>query len=130
MIFRLFLLFSVVPIIEVWLLIRVGRVIGPLPTAAVLLAISFTGAWVARHQGTRVFARIRDDLAQGQVPAAGLLDGALVLCGGILLMTPGFFTDAVGLFFLFPATRAILKLWARRAIERSLSRGVIIIHRR
>src|SRR4051794_34381411 len=122
MIFRLFLLFSIVPIIEIWLIIRVGRVIGPLPTVAVLLAISLTGAMVARSQGLRVVVAIRDELAAGRLPAAPLLDGALILIGSILLLAPGFFTDFLGLFFLFPVSRQLLKTWLRSRLERALMR--------
>jgi len=130
MLFRLFFLFSVVPIIEIWLLIKVGRVIGALPTVCLLLAISMVGAWLARSQGLRTIAAIRNELAAGRLPAARLLDGAMILTGGILLLTPGFFTDFLGLFFLFPVSRTLLKGWLRRFLERGLSRGTIIVHRR
>ncbi len=129
MFFRVVLAFTLIPIIEIWLIIKVGRVIGPLPTVAVLLAISLTGAWLARSQGMKVLLSIRDELAAGRMPAAPLLDGALVLAGGILLLTPGFFTDAVGLLFLFPLTRRLLKEAVRRWLERSLSKGTIVIRR-
>lgn len=130
MLLRLFLLFSVVPVIEIWLLIKVGRIIGALPTVGLLLAVSLTGAWLARSQGLRVITAIRDELAAGRLPAAHLLDGAMILAGGILLLTPGFFTDFLGLFFLIPATRTLLKRWLRNRLERGLSRDTIIIHRR
>lgn len=130
MLFRLFLIFSVVPIIEIWLLIKVGRVIGALPTVCLLLVISLVGAWLAKSQGLRTVAAIRDELAAGRLPAAGLLDGAMILAGGILLLTPGFFTDFLGLFFLFPLSRTLLKKWLGRVLERGLSKGTIIIHRR
>ncbi|MBI1921659.1 MAG: FxsA family protein [Geobacter sp.] len=130
MLFRLFLLFSVVPVIEIYLLIRVGRLIGPLPTVASLLAISFAGAWLVRHQGFRILRRISDELAAGRLPAAQLLDGALVLAGGILLLTPGFFTDIVGLIFLIPLTRAAIKRYLGRWLQGKLSRGEFIVIRR
>jgi UPF0716 protein FxsA len=127
---RLFLLFSVVPIIEIWLLIKVGRVIGALPTVCLLLVISMVGAWLAKSQGLRTVEAIRDELAAGRLPASSLLDGAMILTGGILLLTPGFFTDFLGLFFLFPLSRTLLKKWLRRVLERELSRGTIVIDRR
>lgn len=130
MLFRLFLLFSLVSLVEVWLLIKVGRVFGALPTIVLLLSLSMAGAWLARSQGLRTLAAIREELAQGRVPAAGLLDGALILAGGILLLTPGFFTDALGLFFLVPPTRSLLKHWLREWLQRGLGRGTIIVHRR
>jgi UPF0716 protein FxsA len=130
MFLRLFLVFAIVPIIEIWLLIKVGRVIGALPTVAILLAISMTGAWLARSQGFRVIVAIRDELAAGRLPAAHILDGALILTGGILLLTPGFFTDFIGLFFLIPATRMLLKRWLRTWLEHRLLQGNFIIRRR
>jgi len=130
MLLRLFLVFTIVPIIEVWLLIKVGRVIGALPTVAILLAISLVGAWLARSQGFLTVTAIRDELAAGRLPAAHFLDGALILAGGILLLTPGFFTDFIGLFFLIPATRKLLKRWLRSWLERKLLRGGFVIHRR
>lgn len=130
MLFRLFLLFSVVPVIELYLLIRVGRLIGALPTVALLLVISMAGAWLVRAQGFAILRRIRDELAAGRLPAAQLLDGALVLAGGILLLTPGFFTDFVGLFFLIPFTRAAIKRSLGLWIQRKLARGEFIVIRR
>jgi len=127
---RLFLVFTLVPIIEVWLLMKVGRVVGALPTVAVLLAISLVGAWLARSQGFRTVIAIRDELAAGRLPAAHFLDGALILAGGILLLTPGFFTDFIGLFFLVPATRRLLKVWLRSWLEHKLLRGGFVMRRR
>ncbi|KAB0667508.1 FxsA family protein [Oryzomonas japonica] len=129
MLLRLFLIFTIVPIIEVWLLIKIGRVIGALPTVAVLLAISLAGAWLARSQGFRVVAAIRDELAAGRMPGAQILDGALILTGGILLLTPGFFTDFIGLFFLIPATRTLLKRWLGIWLERRLRQGSFVVRR-
>ena len=130
MLVRLFLVFSIVPIIEIWLLIKVGRVIGPLPTVAALLGISLVGAWLARSQGVRIIVAIRDELAAGRVPAAHFLDGAFILAGGILLLTPGFFTDCIGLFLLVPCSRAVLKRWLQTWLERRFRQGSIVIHRR
>ncbi len=125
MLFRLFLLFSVVPVIEIYLLIKVGGLIGPLPTVALLLAISAAGAWLVRHQGFEIVRRIQGELSQGRLPAAELLDGALVLVGGMLLLTPGFFTDFIGLLFLVPLTRQLLKQVVRHWLSRRLQQGVI-----
>ena len=127
MFFRLFLIFATVPIIEIWLLIKVGRVIGALPTVLILLAISMIGAWLARSQGFRTIVAIRDELAAGRLPAAHFLDGALILTGGIFLLTPGFFTDFIGLFFLIPATRTLLKRWLRSWLEQNMLRSKVIV---
>lgn len=130
MFLRLFLVFTIVPIIEIWILIKIGRVIGPLPTVAILLAISLAGAWLAKSQGFRIIVAIRDELAAGHLPAAHFLDGALVLAGGILLLSPGFFTDFIGIFFLIPATRELLKRWLRNWLEHRLLQGSFVIRRR
>ncbi len=129
MFIRLFIIFTVVPVIEIWLLIKVGRVIGALPTVALLLALSLLGAWLTRSQGLRTVAAIRNELAEGRLPAAQLLDGAMILAGGILLLTPGFFTDFLGIFFLIPATRGLLKRWLRRYLEKVLARGTVTVIR-
>ena len=129
MLIRLFILFAVVPVVEVYLLIKVGSLIGAVPTVALLLAISMVGAWLVRHQGFELMRRIQNELAQGRLPAAELLDGAMVLVGGVLLLTPGFFTDFLGLFFLIPFTRAVIKQFGRLWLQRRLSRGTITIRR-
>ncbi|MCM0081858.1 FxsA family protein [Geomonas sp. Red32] len=131
MFFRLILLFTIVPVIEIYLLIKIGSLIGGLPTVALLLAISLSGAWLVRHQGFRLLADIQRELAQGRLPAAQLMDGALVLVGGVLLMTPGFFTDFLGIFFLIPFTRSLIKMWLGLWLQKRLSRGgPIVLHRR
>ena len=130
MLFRLFLLFLIVPVIEIYLLIKVGSLIGGIPTVAILLLISFLGAYLVRSQGFRIITQVREELARGRLPAAQLLDGALVLVGGILLMTPGFFTDFLGIFFLIPATRRLIKLWIGLWLQARLSRGGFLTRRR
>ena len=126
---RLFVLFLIVPVIEIYLLIKVGSFIGAVPTVAALLLISLAGAWLVRHQGFHILARIQAELGQGRLPAAELLDGALVLVGGVLLLTPGFFTDFLALFFLIPASRAVIKQALGIWLQRKLSRGQFIMRR-
>lgn len=124
---RLFVVFAVVPVLELYVLIKVGKLIGAWETVAVLLVVSFAGAWLVRHQGFSILSRIRGELASGRLPAAELLDGFLVLVGGILLLTPGFLTDLLGICFLVPAGRFALKQYLRRWLEQRLSRGTITI---
>lgn len=126
---RLFVIFAVVPVLELYVLIKVGKLIGAWETVAILLAMSFAGAWLVRHQGFSILSRIQGELASGRLPAAELLDGFLVLVGGILLLTPGFLTDLLGIFFLVPAGRFILKQYLRRWMERRVNNGVIVIRR-
>jgi UPF0716 protein FxsA len=129
MFLKLFLLFLLVPFIEIYLIIKVGNLIGALPTVALLLFISLAGAWLVRHQGFSVLRRIQSELAQGRLPASELLDGAMILVGGVLLLTPGFFTDILGLFFLIPVTRSIIKRFIGIWLQRMLGRGAITIRR-
>jgi UPF0716 protein FxsA len=83
-----------------------------------------------RSQGFRIFSEVREELARGRLPAAQMLDGALVLVGGLLLLVPGFFTDFLGIFFLIPATRRLIKLWLGLWLQARLSRGGVIMRRR
>ncbi len=127
MLARLFIIFAVVPVLELYLLVKVGRLIGAWETVAILLAVSFAGAWLVRQQGFSLLSRIQGELAAGRLPAAEILDGFLVLVGGILLLTPGFLTDLIGLVFLVPGGRYLLKQYLQRWLERRLSQGAITI---
>ena len=127
MLLRLFILFTVVPVIEIYLIIKTGQVIGPLPTVFLLLAISASGAWLVRAQGFQAMRGIQAELAQGRLPAARLLDGAMILVGGVLLLTPGFFTDLLAIFFLIPVTRAFIKRLIGSWLQQRLAKGELII---
>lgn len=116
----LVLLFTVVPAIEIGLFVVVGGRIGPVATVGVVIFTGVAGAALARSQGIRVLARIRTALDAGQMPADELVEAALVLAGGILLITPGFLTDLTGISCLLPPVRkvwaALLKRWLLRRI--------------
>ncbi len=127
---RIFILLFIIPVIEIWLLIKVGNVIGPLQTLGALMVFSLIGVWLAKSQGFRIITAIRDELAVGRMPAAHFLDGVLILFGGILLIVPGFLTDFIGLFFLVPATRQLFKRWLRSLLERKLRNGNVVVIRR
>lgn len=127
---RIFLLLLIIPVIEIWLLIKLGGVIGPLQTLGVLMVFSLIGFWLAKSQGFRIIIAIRDELAAGRMPAAHFLDGILILFGAILLIVPGFLTDFIGLFFLIPATRQLFKRWLRIWLERKLIKGNFVVLRR
>src|SRR3989338_4621809 len=101
----LFLLFTIVPALELIVIIRVGAQIGAINTLILLILIGVTGAYMARLQGFQVLNSIQRDLEKGILPTEDMLDGFIILCGGILLLTPGFLTDVVGLLFLFPFSR-------------------------
>ncbi|PIE00790.1 MAG: exlusion protein FxsA [Thiothrix nivea] len=98
-------LFFIIPLIEIYLLIQVGGVIGVLPTILLVVLTAVIGAFLLRQQGLSTLARFQRSMAQGEVPATALLEGVMLLLGGALLMTPGFFTDAIGFACLLPFSR-------------------------
>jgi UPF0716 protein FxsA len=115
MLLPLVLLFIAVPIVEIYVIIQVGQAIGALWTILVLVADSILGSMLMRAQGRAAWRRFNEAVAAGRVPAREVLDGVLVIFGGALLLTPGFVTDAFGLAFLLPPTRAVIRrLLARR----------------
>ena len=99
----------VVPLVELYVLIQVGQVLGASVTLAVLLVVSLLGAALLRREGARTWQSFRQATAQGRVPAAEVADGFLVLLAGAFLLTPGVVTDAVGLLLLLPPVRAVLR---------------------
>lgn len=105
----LVLIFIVLPIAELYVIIKVGGAIGVLPTIALLIVDSFLGAALLRSQGRAAWRRFNETLAAGRVPAREVFDGTMIILGGAFLLTPGFITDAVGLLLLIPPTRAIFR---------------------
>ncbi len=115
----LVILFIVVPIAELALLIQVGQLIGVWWTILLLLADAVLGSMLMRAQGRAAWRRFNDAVAQGRIPHREVVDGVLVIFGGVLLLTPGFLTDIFGLLFLFPPTRALLRgLLVRRGARK------------
>jgi UPF0716 protein FxsA len=119
----LVVLFIVVPIAELFVIIRIGEWIGVWPTLALLLADALLGSLLLRHQGRGAWRRFNEALAQRRFPGKEVADGVLIVIGGTLLLTPGFLSDIVGVFFLIPPTRAL----ARRLLRRvTLARFAVI----
>ncbi|GAB1823364.1 FxsA family protein [Herbidospora sp. RD11066] len=116
----LFLAFLVVPVLEIWLLIQIGEVIGGWTTVALLIADSLLGGWLVRREGRRAWAALQKAIESGRMPDKELADGALIVAGGALLLTPGFITDIFGFFMILPFTRPI----ARRGATWFLGRRV------
>jgi UPF0716 protein FxsA len=116
----LILIFIVLPIAELYVIIKVGGAIGVLPTIALLIADSFLGAALLRSQGRAAWRRFNEALAAGRVPAREVFDGTMIILGGAFLLTPGFITDVIGLLLLIPPTRAVFRgLVARMAGRRA-----------
>lgn len=122
---RLALLFVVAPVVELYLLVRLGGVIGLWPTLGLVVATGAAGAVLARAEGVRVLLRFQAELAQGRLPGQPLLDGLCVLIGGTLLLTPGILTDLVGLALLFPPTRRWIQRRMARRLEAQVAAGAV-----
>lgn len=104
----LLFLFIAVPVIEIALFIQVGGVLGVWPTIALVLLTAMVGASLVRSQGLQTLLTVQQRLAQGQLPAQQILEGVMLAVAGVLLLTPGFFTDILGMLVLLPAPRAYL----------------------
>jgi UPF0716 protein FxsA len=118
----LLILFVLVPIAELAVIIQVGQWLGLLPTLALLVADSVLGSLLMRSQGRAAWRRFGEALRAGRPPAREVLDGVLVIAGGALLLTPGFLTDVLGVAFLLPPTRAVIRrLLVRRLAGRMVA---------
>jgi UPF0716 protein FxsA len=115
--------FVVMPLVEIYVLIQVGQVIGAWPTILLLVADSMLGAWIVRREGGRAWRALNEALASGRMPATELADGALILVGGALMLTPGFVTDVMGALVVLPFTRPV----ARRMLAQVVSRRLVVI---
>jgi UPF0716 protein FxsA len=120
----LVLLFILVPIVEIYLIIQVGQVIGPWWTIATLVGISVLGSYLIKREGRRAWQALQSAMSSGRLPDKELIDGGLLLVGGTLLLTPGFMTDILGLFFVLPFTRPLARGFARRMIQRRVEAAI------
>jgi UPF0716 protein FxsA len=117
----LFVAFVVVPLAEIFVLIQVGQVIGPWWTILLLVADSLLGSWLIKREGGRAWAALRTALDTGRMPARELADGALILVGGTLMLSPGFVTDALGIVLILPFTRPLARAALTRLVARKLA---------
>jgi UPF0716 protein FxsA len=115
-------LFIVVPLVEISALILVGNLIGPWWTILLLVVDSIVGGWLIRREGSRAWRALNTALGSGAMPAKELADGALILVGGTLMLTPGFVTDVFGMFLILPFTRPL----ARRLLTQVVTRRMVI----
>ena len=122
----LILLFTIVPIVELALLIKIGQYIGVGYTLGIVVLTGITGAYLAKLQGLITLRRIQEDINNGRMPADKLFDGVLILCSGILLLTPGLITDLIGFIGLIPLTRNSFKSWLKRRIKNMIVQGKVI----
>ena len=117
MFFRLLVLFTIVPLAELYLLLQVGSLLGVGLTILLVVGTGVVGAYLARLEGWRTLRQMQENLHNGIAPTGELIDAALILGAGLLLITPGIMTDVVGFSLLFPPTRAALKRAIRRRLE-------------
>lgn len=122
---RLALLFVGIPLLELFILVEMGRWVGLLPTIAIVVLTGVVGAGLARLEGLRTLWSIQGELAKGRLPGDALFDGLAILVGGALLLTPGILTDLLGFSCLFPPTRRLFQRQIRKRLEARLKSGAI-----
>ena len=119
----LILLFTLLPALELAIIIKAGTYIGIFNTLFIIVFTGVIGAYLARLQGFIILNKIQSSLNQGKMPSSELLDGLMILAGGIVLLTPGFITDAIGFFLLIPATRVLIKSRVKKFFEGMIRKG-------
>jgi UPF0716 protein FxsA len=112
--------FVIVPIVEIYVIIQVGQAIGPWWTILLLIGDSIFGSWLIAHEGRRAWQALTVALSSGRMPSRELADGALILIGGTLMLSPGFVTDAVGVLLILPFTRPFARAALTRVVARRL----------
>ena len=127
MFLKLFLAFTLIPMIELYLLIKLGAVIGAFNTLLLVILTGATGAYLARLQGLQVMFRVRERLQKGEMPAEDMLDALIIFIAGIVLLTPGLLTDIAGLLLLLPSIRFRFKVWLRQKLDLWMQTGKIRI---
>lgn len=129
MFIRLLIPIIFLPILEIYLFVESGRLIGIWPTVLLVILTGVTGSWLVRQQGVALLLRIQNELAAGRLPAGALLDGALIIAGGVLLVTPGFCTDLIGFTMLIPLTRRLWRKLLERWLAAQLAAGRLTVRR-
>ncbi|OZM57954.1 membrane protein FxsA [Lottiidibacillus patelloidae] len=119
----LVLLFIFVPALEIFLLIWSGQTIGAFNTFLLIIFTGFVGAWLAKREGAEVLRLTQMQLQRGEIPSHSLLDGICIFAGGLVLLTPGFITDALGFLLLFPYSRGVIKLWLSKWFKKRIQNG-------
>ena len=117
MLLKLFLAFTIIPVVEIYLLIQIGSAFGVFTSIALVVFTGFLGAYLARIQGLQTLFRIQESLGEGHMPSGELLDALLIGVAGLVLLTPGFLTDTVGFVLLIPSTRNAIKSWLQSKIK-------------
>ncbi|MCK5689238.1 FxsA family protein [Myxococcota bacterium] len=122
---HLFLLFVSIPVLEIWVLVRVGQAVGTLPTIALVILTAAIGSTLARREGARAMQTYFESSSRGEIPTAAMANGLAVFLGGAMLLTPGFVTDAFGLSLLLPWTRQLMLTGVTRWVRYQMAHGKI-----
>jgi len=120
---KLLILFVIVPVTELYILIEVGKKIGSLTIIGVIILTGIIGAYLVKNQGFIILKKIQNDLNEGIMPGDSLIQGAIILVGGILLLTPGFATDILGFVFLIPISRNVVKKYLLKWLKGKIKEG-------
>ena len=129
MFLKLFIAFTLIPVLELYVMIKVGSALGALNTIAIVIVTAVAGAHLARTQGLQTMLRVRARLNAGEMPTDDLIDALIIFLAGVVLLTPGFITDAFGILLLIPATRDAFKRWLRQKFVEWSHNTEIHIHR-
>ena len=117
MFFKLFLAFTTIPLVEIYLLIHIGSVFGVFTSIALVFFTGLLGAYLARIQGIKTLFKIQESIKEGRMPSGELLEALLIVAAGIVLLTPGFLTATIGFLLLLPNIREIVKSWVQSKIK-------------
>ena len=120
---KLLILFVIVPVTELYILIEVGKKIGSLTTIGIIILTGIIGAYLVKSQGFMILKKIQNDLNEGIMPGDSLIQGVIILAGGILLLTPGFVTDIIGFIFLIPVSRRVVKKYLLKWLKGKIKEG-------
>jgi UPF0716 protein FxsA len=123
------LLLIIVPAFEIGLLVLSGQAIGLVPTVLLIITTGILGAYLAKKQGMEALRKAQQDMQYGQLPGDAIIDGLCILVGGVVLLTPGFITDAIGFLLLLPPTRKMFKPFIYKLFKRWINNGNVIIYR-
>ena len=130
MLLKLFLAFTLIPLVEIYLLIKLGQNFGAITSILLVIFTGILGAYLAKMEGLRTLFRLQETLREGGMPGEELLDALLIALAGLVLITPGFISDAVGFLLLVPFTRMLVKNWLKERLRAKSIRDEddVIIH--
>ena len=117
MLLKLFLAFTLIPLVEIYLLIKLGQNFGAITSILLVIFTGILGAYLAKTEGLRTLFRLQETLREGGMPGEELLDALLIALAGLVLITPGFITDSVGFLLLVPFTRMLVKNWLKERLR-------------